>query len=154
MHDLYHYIECGLDDVYLENGFERIESVRGTSVAIRDIDALHRAIGDQLCGRKRELSGQEIRFLRREMLMSQATLAHLLDVSEQTVHRWETGKTAMRGAAESLLRLLYAEHARGARGRIRSRLQRIADLEDELDRAHEMVFRLMTDRETRWQLAA
>ena len=69
MNEGYHYVECGLDDVYLENGFERIESARGTSIAIRDIDALHRVIGDHLCRRRKELSGKEIRFLRREMLM-------------------------------------------------------------------------------------
>lgn len=154
MNEGYRYVECGLDDVYLENGFERIESARGTSIAIRDIDALHRVIGDHLCRRRKELSGKEIRFLRREMLMSQATLAQLLDVGEQTVHRWETDRNAMSGAAESLLRLLYAEHALGTKGRIRDRLKRIADLEDEMDRDREMTFKLMADKDARWELAA
>ena len=89
----YHYLECGLDDVYLANGFVRFESKRGgTSIAIRDIDTLHQAIGEHLCQKKKDLSAKEFRFLRREMLMSQSILARLLDVGEQTVHRWETGK--------------------------------------------------------------
>ena len=66
----YHYLECGLDDVYLMNGFERFETARGISIAIKEIDKLHQAIGEHLCRHKKELSGKEIRFLRREMLMS------------------------------------------------------------------------------------
>lgn len=154
MHDLYRYIECGLDDVYLKNGFERFESVRGTRVAIRDIDSLHQEIGVHLCRQRSELSGKEIRFLRREMLMSQALFAGLINVSEQTVHRWETEKSKMSGAAEALLRLLYAEHAHRPKGRIRRRLEQIANLEDQPDHAREMVFKLTADRKTRWQLAA
>ena len=159
----YHYLECGLDDVFLMNGFQRFESPRGTSIAIRDIDGLHRAIGDHLCNRKKDLSGKEIRFLRREMLLSQASLARMLDVKEQTVHRWETEKTGIPGAAETLLRLLYLEKIDEAGESLRSRLKRIADLEDDMDRARKMNFRLDTDGPSRrstggkpdcWALAA
>lgn len=150
----YRYMECGLDDVYLVNGFERTVSARGTSIAIKDIDALHRAIGDHLCRSRKGLNGKEVRFLRREMLMSQAVLAHLLDVSEQTVYRWETGRTGMPRAAESLLRLLYSEQLRNDRGSIRDRLARIADLEDRIDSSHEMVFELSSGDGREWALAA
>ena len=164
MHDeKYHYLECGLDDVYLTNGYERIETARGTSIAIRDIDKLHRVIGESLCRQKKDLRGKEVRFLRREMLMSQATLAHLLDVGEQTVHRWETEKSSMPKAAEALVRLLYMEQTKGAKFSIRSRLQRIADLEDNIDQTQEMIFTIMTGKKKRqsdgqasgnWKLAA
>ncbi len=155
MHDeKYHYLECGLDNVYLANGFERTESVRGAAIAIRDIDTLHRAIGEHLCRRRKDLNGKEVRFLRQEMLMSQATLARLFGVSDQTVHRWETGKTGMPRAAEALLRLLYTEQIQEIEGRIRDRLKRIADLEDEMDRVREMIFELTPDGERQWALAA
>ena len=98
MHDeRYHYTECGLDDVFLLNGFEWNVSPRGKTIAIKEIDALNRAIGEHLSRHKKELGGKEMRYLRREMLMSQATLAHLLKVSEQTIHRWETEKSASQG---------------------------------------------------------
>ena len=159
----YHYLECGLDDVYLMNGFERFESKRGLSVAIRDIDMLHQAIGQYLCDEKKELSGKEIRFLRREMLLSQATLASMLDVKEQTIYRWESGKTSMPGAAESLIRALYKEHINSRNDSLRSQLKRIADLEDEIDHRQEMIFKLNTGNQKRqstgqrpaqWALAA
>lgn len=149
MHDeKYHYLECGLDDVYLLNGFKRHESARGPSIAIRDVDKLHRAIGEYLCLKKKELNGKEIRFLRRELLMSQSSLARLLDVGEQTVHRWETGKTTMPRAADALLRLMYRNDT--ARG-VKDQLNRIADLEDEID--HKQLD-LMTNKKGQWKLAA
>lgn len=144
----YHYLECGLDDVYLVNGFARTKSARGTNIAIRDIDALHRVIGEALC-LKKDLTGKEFRFLRREMLMSQSTLAHLLDVGEQTVHRWETGKAGMPKAAEALLRLMYKDEPNS---RVRDQLNRIADLEDAIDRKKQMTF--VTDKTKQWTLAA
>ena len=163
MHDeIYHYVECGLDDVHLMNGFERFTSVRGTSIAIRDVDALHRAIGEGLC-QKKKLNGKEIRFLRREMLMSQTTLARLFDVKEQTVHRWETEKTGIPKAAEALVRFLYTEQTNRTQGTLRESLEKIADLEDEIDRTRRMIFRLTlaegkTDSVHRdaaeWRLAA
>ena len=136
----YHYVECGLDDVYLANGFERFESARGTSVAIQDVDSLHRAIAEHLCDRKKDLNGKEIRFLRREMLMSQAALAHMLGVKEQTVHRWEAGKTGMPKAAESILRFLYMERVEASGNSLRDALKRIAELEDGIHLRQQMIF--------------
>jgi putative transcriptional regulator len=41
----YHYRECGLDNIYLLNGFDPVETPRGVSVQIRDREGLHLAIG-------------------------------------------------------------------------------------------------------------
>ena len=128
----YHYTECGLDYVYLNGGVERLNGSRGRQIVIRDIDGLHKAIGRFLVTGKRNLSGKELRFLRHEMLMSQATLAMLLDVAEQTVHRWESGKTELPGPAEALVRLLYSEHS-GGNESVMASLKHIAALEDEID---------------------
>ena len=155
MHDeRYHYTECGLDDVFLMNGFERNASPRGKTVAIKDIDALHRAIGEHVSRHKKDLSGKEMRFLRREMLMSQATMAHLLKVSEQTIHRWETEKSAFPKAAEALVRRLYLEQGSVAEEKLRDTLNRIADLEEELDRDQKMNFALSRGGHKGWSLAA
>lgn len=70
---LYHYTECGLNNIYLINGYNFIETSRGTSISIKDIDGLHKVIGLFLMTSKKDLSGDEIRFLRHEMLMSQNT---------------------------------------------------------------------------------
>lgn len=130
----YHYTESGLDNVYLVNGFRYVDSPAGRLVAIADIDGLHAAIGRMLIERKESLSGKEIRFLRHELLMSQATLAKLLQVSEQAIHRWERGKSEIPKPAETLIRLLYREHLSDeSKLGIKERLERIADLEHALD---------------------
>ena len=160
--DRYHYLECGLDDVYLLNGFERFTSARGTSVAIRDVDELHLVIGKHLCRHKKKLTGKEIRFLRREMPLSQAMLAQMLDVTEQTIHRWEVGKTTMPRAAEAVLRHLYMEKNNDANKSLRAHLKELADVEDELHHTQEMIFKLLkeTSRKRKsagtesWALAA
>jgi len=132
----YRYTESGLDYIYLADGFRYFDGERGREVAIEDSGGLHRAIGKMLVTHKKNLSGREIRFLRHEMLMSQVTLAKLLEVSEQAINRWENGKTGVPKPAESLIRLLYREHIKDGPeedSAIRKSLKRIADLEDEID---------------------
>ncbi|NGX57400.1 MAG: hypothetical protein K940chlam3_00291 [Chlamydiae bacterium] len=129
----YHYTECGLSNIYLQNGFRYKETPRGKAVSINNIDGLHTAIGLALVTTKRKLSGEEIRFLRHEMLISQSTLASLLGSTEQTVHRWERGKTNIPKPSEILLRLLYREHVSDQNGKIVKTLRKIANLEEKIN---------------------
>ena len=109
----YHYTECGLDTVYLANGFTHHATPYGPGVAIDDVDGLHRAIGRHLVHGRRPLAGREVRFRRKELDISQEGLAALLGCTAQTVARWEKGETEIPGAADRLLRLLYLERADG-----------------------------------------
>ena len=72
--DRYHYRECGLDNIYLLNGFEYVETPRGMGVTIKARQGLHKAIGAMLV-EKRSLTGKEFRFLRHELTLTQANLA-------------------------------------------------------------------------------
>jgi putative transcriptional regulator len=117
---LYHYKECGLSNIYLVNGFNYIETHIGKAISVNNIDCLHKAIGLYLISTVKDLSGEEIRFIRHEMLMSQKTLSVLLGVSEQEIHRWENGKVKISKPSESLLRLLYREHINDGGGKIAS----------------------------------
>ena len=125
----YHYRECGLDNIHLLNGFEIRETDYGKAVTIHDMDGLHRAIGTYLVRERKDLTGPEIRFLRRELRMSQKRLGELLHKSDQTVARWEKGRNRIDGTADRLLRVLYQLQAGGNR-RVRSLLERLADLDD------------------------
>ena len=108
-----HYPECGLDDVYLLNGYERYETPYGSGVAVKGLDELRVAIALHLAARKKALNGKEIRFLRKEMDLTQSELARLFGVDAQTVARWEKGETTIAGPAELLLRVVFLEHACG-----------------------------------------
>lgn len=132
----YQYTESGLDNVFLavNAGVQYIDSPSGKQVKIKDIESLHRLIGETLANKKKDLTGKEIRFLRQEMLLSQSTLAKLLGVTEQSVHRWETGKADIAKPAEALVRSLYLEQLTGAgKVSVREALEKIADLEDAID---------------------
>ncbi len=129
----YHYTESGLDSVYLVNGYKIVERPQGNKIVIQDIDGLHKAIGRSLVSEKKRLSGKDIRFLRNELLMSQAALAQLLQVDEQTVARWEKGRTKIPGNASVMLRVMYLEHI-GDNEKISDLLRKIADIEDRIDR--------------------
>lgn len=132
----YHYTESGLDNIWLASGFEYVDRPSGRHVKIRDVEGLHRAIGEILVSKKKNLTGKEFRFLRKEMLMTQAFLAKLLQVTEQTINRWETGKTEIPGTAQSTVRLLYSEQMAGDSEhgvKLREALQELADLEDAID---------------------
>jgi putative transcriptional regulator len=102
----FHYRACGLDDVYLLNGFTKEESDYGVSIAIHDIDDLHRAIVRHLVRDKKRLSGKEFRFLRKYLNATQAELSILLGVDAQTIARYEKEETAIHGSADGLLKVL------------------------------------------------
>lgn len=130
--DQYHYLQCGLQNVYLRNGFVREATPYGETIRIHDMDGLHRAIGMHLIRDKERLSGAEARFLRHELDLSQETLGRLLQKSGQSVARWEKDQTRIDGPADRLLRLLYDNHARpseGSRTTIRVLLERLAELD-------------------------
>ncbi len=147
MTNQYHYTESGLDTVYLMNGYEFVSSSKGTGVVIQDIDGLHTAIGRTIIENNKKLSGSEFRFLRTELLMSQAALAQLLHVKELTIARWEKGQTKIPVTADATIRLLYREHIGGNQG-ISDILRSIADLEDRMDRM------VMEETAGKWDRAA
>ena len=84
------------------------------------------------------------------MLMSQSTLGRLLGLSEQSIHRWETGKSESLKPSEALLRLLYREHVNNQNGKISTLLKDIANLEDAIN--DQLI--LFVDTKQGWQSAA
>ena len=101
-----HYTVCGLDEVYLINGFT-VESIEGEDyVSIEDLDGLWKAIGLHLVTMRKALAPKEIRFLRQHMGLTQAGLATKLRVTDQTVARWEKGQTDP-GPADLAIRVQF-----------------------------------------------
>ena len=125
----YHYKESGLDNVYLVNGFTFHETPYGKGVAIDNVEALNRAIGQWLIAYPAPLRGAELRFLRLEMEFTQRNLAAILGTTEQTLRLWEKKRrAAMPGPADRLLRALYSEYTGG--GSVRALVERLAELNE------------------------
>jgi len=132
-----HYRACGLDDVYLVNGFTREQIDGEEAVAIEDLDGLWKAIGLALVEERKALAPKEVRFLRRHMDLTQAELGAELRVSDQTVARWEKGETPISGTADVLLRILFlaSELAQPEGGKV---LMRVLAMLERLRRRDEL----------------
>jgi len=104
---MYHYTESGLHNAWLENGVARRKTGYGMATSIQEVDGLHKAIGRALA-QKGHLTDTEFRFLRKELDLSQDSLADLMGTTEQTIAQWEKhGKIPK--TADRLLRAIYLE---------------------------------------------
>ncbi len=108
---MHQYTECGLAEVQLLNGYKINETPYGKSITITDVKELHKSIGMELVCKPGLLSAEELRYLRKELGLSQKLLAQTLGVAEITVCGWEAGKAKISGPADRLLRVLYKEYA-------------------------------------------
>jgi putative zinc finger/helix-turn-helix YgiT family protein len=103
----YLYDESGLDSVTLMNvEMRRCPECGEYEVDIPRIDELHRLIAQTVASKESRLTPQEIRFLRKYLGFSGVDFARTLDVTPETVSRWETGKKQMSPVAERALRLM------------------------------------------------
>ncbi len=101
----YHYTECGLDNVYLINGF----TLNDGELFIQDIHGLHRAIAHSLLTLPRKLKGREVRFVRHYLDLSQKCLGEILGSDYQSILRWESNKNKITNSADKLLRVYLSE---------------------------------------------
>lgn len=98
------YTACGLDNVWLANGFKVKTTRHGNAVAINDVDGLHQLIAQTLIDKPGRLTGKEFRFLRTQLGLSQEALGALLDFSENAVSLWER-KDTVPAACDQWLRM-------------------------------------------------
>ena len=140
----YHYRTCGLDDVYLLNGFSVEDTDYGRGVSVHNVEDLHRAIGWHLICDKKPLSAREFRFLRKQMGFTQDQLAKRLRVDVQTVARYEKEQAAIPGAVDAILRVLYAFYLIPED----QRMQVLTGVIDELEDRENSVNRTMYFRQT------
>ncbi len=146
---MYRYKECGLDNVYLMNGFKEHETEYGKGISFTCVEGLHKAISLQIVRRDGKLSGKEFRFLRKELELTQAQLAKYLGVKPLEINRWEQGKTETTNPlADRLIRLLYLEKALG-NPHVLELLESLQELPDEA-----RAIKLRLKKDDGWQNAA
>jgi putative transcriptional regulator len=127
---MYHYTECGLRNIWLTNGYTVKQTPYGEAVSIQDVEGLHRFIGSIIAQRPK-LTGPELRFLRKEMGMSQKALADFVGTTEQSVSLWER-RGHMPKAADRLIKLAYLEtiDKKGGNVKIKETIDRLNELDN------------------------
>lgn len=120
---MYHYTVCGLDNVWLQNGYTEKVTAYGRAVAVVDADELHETLALWLTRKAGRLNGKELRFLRTMLCLSQSGLATMTGATEQSVSLWErTGKVPK--SSDALVRMIVLEKLRGD-GKISEVIDRI-----------------------------
>jgi len=109
---VYRYTDGGLRNIWLANGYERVETPYGKALTIQDLPGLTRAICKALIRKNSKLTGAEFRNLRQAMLMSQASLGRTLGRTDQAIAGWEKNSKVPK-FADQMLRVVYAAHADG-----------------------------------------
>lgn len=104
MSKYFQYTACGLDNVWLVNGYKVKETRHGHAVSVNDVDDLHKLLTQTLIDKPGRLTGKEFRFLRTQLGLSQEALGALLDFSENAVSLWER-KDAVPAACDQWLRM-------------------------------------------------
>jgi DNA-binding transcriptional regulator YiaG len=154
MTDGYHYTACGLDYVYLINGYTEHETPHGTGVSIKDARRLHEVIARDVVTSGWPLRGQEVRFLRGMLKLSQEGMARVLGQKRGSVARWEMASNkAIPPVADRALRFFYALKADGNETAARL-VELVAEIDDLEHQMH--VLRTMSLEETDrdWKIAA
>ena len=138
----HHYTACGLDDVYLFNGFKIEEGDYGRGVAVERLDDLHKAIALHIVAHRKRLSARQFKFLRKQMNATQNEMAKILGVDAQTIARYEKAETAISGPADHLVRFMYVYSQLPEREK-RAAIERIRQLieTDDPSSAHPATFR-------------
>lgn len=147
---MFHYKSCGLKNIWLVNGYEEIDTPYGKATSIHNLEELHAVIGMSLVLDKPKLTGSELRFLRKELDLSQSNLAGLLDVNQSSIRAWESGRTKISSPAERLIRLLYIEKIKGHK-EINEFLERISQLNRDIYQAEKF---LLEESSSGWKQAA
>ena len=104
----YHYAECGLPNVWLINGFEKVPTPYGEGLIIHDMGGLHKCISLILCDKPEPLTGPEFRFLRRELDLSQQVMGEIFGIKSRQMRNIEK-KEQIENPYNTLIRHMYLE---------------------------------------------
>lgn len=106
----HHFTESGLDNVYL-SGIDiwTCKTCGEKTVPIPRATDLMRCIGEAIILKPGLLSGNEIRFLRKNLMIKIVELAKYIGVDRSVLSRWENGREPHSEQADRLIRVIYAE---------------------------------------------
>lgn len=112
MEGVHRYDECGLKNIHLiDIPMYKCTSCGETEVEIPAMEELHLLLGLIVVYQAKELTSDDVRYLRKHMAYSQEELASKLGVTRASVARWETNESTkpIRLTHDLHLRRFYLE---------------------------------------------
>ncbi|MER9224885.1 helix-turn-helix domain-containing protein [Mesorhizobium sp. M0012] len=109
MNNAHHYTESGLLNVYIEGIAVEVDDDGDDIITIPAVNELHQVIALGIVSHAKGMSGDELRFLRSEMGLTQAELAAMVHRDKQSIGRWERNEIDIDSSAEALVRRLAIE---------------------------------------------
>ncbi len=106
----YRFVECGLDNVILRNIEVDVCPKCGDSPRIRRLNDVFLTIAAGLVAKPFELTGKEVRFLRKTMDVGTEDYARKLGVDRSHLSRLENGALAISRQTDRLVRTLVLLH--------------------------------------------
>ena len=101
------YVESGLPNVVLKGVEVRKCAKCGEDeVAIPNVTGLHKCLARMIVARRSAMTREEFRFLRQFLGRSSQAFAKLLDVTPETVSRWQNGQHEIPRSVDLLVRFL------------------------------------------------
>ncbi|MBI5190342.1 MAG: type II toxin-antitoxin system MqsA family antitoxin [Nitrospirae bacterium] len=106
----YHYTESGLDNIILK-GVTVYECPEcGDSLPeLRGIERIHKEISYSLVRDENPLTGRGVRFIRKQMGLTEKDFAALLGVDPVSVSRWENSKSKIAATNDRLIRMVFVQ---------------------------------------------
>ena len=86
---MYQYKGCGLNNIYLVNGYVEKETNYGNAVSVSKLKELHNVIGFTIITSSKAITGKEIRFLRKDLDLSIVDLSVLTMISTSYIEEIE-----------------------------------------------------------------
>ena len=87
---MFHFTDGGLNTIWLANGYEEVDTPHGKAVSFHDLDGLIKAICIALAEKNTALKGEEFRYLRQALSLSQGgAIGQLMDKTDQAIAKWE-----------------------------------------------------------------
>lgn len=109
----YTFLESGLSNVILLNvEISTCKNCGEKVVSIPNPNQLLEVIGEQIILEPTRLSGQEIRFLRKNIYLKTQEFAQMLGVHRGTISRWENGHSKPTASEDRLIRMVYAQYGK------------------------------------------
>lgn len=101
------FLGCGLENVFLLDGFKSMDFGGQTAYSYPDIEGLYFALGRSIALSRHPINGREFRFLRNALGWSQAEAGATLGKTNQAVAKWEKGQLSVPRSDGHVIRLAW-----------------------------------------------